>query len=302
MDTFEAFEEHDKKSCRVKKHIRGEIGERPYSVNVMEHFDFNHDVSYFSFCIFNNFDLLKNPSFFATVIQRYRTLGGNCDAIMPDGDYESQRFSIFNNHGYGIFTHILPNGQEIKSTDLLFNGKIDIFFGGNIESEDQITIIANFKNHGLKLRLYTKDFVSLHPKGDKTIFISHDSRDKDLIARPLADELKRQKISVWYDEYSLNMGDSLRESIEDGLKRCDKCVLVLSKNFLSNDGWAKAEYSSIFTRERVKKERVILPIRVDVSTEEIYDYSPLLSETVASIWDKGLETTIQFIKRALKAL
>jgi hypothetical protein len=57
---------------------------------------------------------------------------------------------------------------------------------------------------------------------------------------------------VWYDQFSLRVGDSLRESVEAGLKECHKCILVLTPNFLSNKGWAKHEYSSIFTREIVE--------------------------------------------------
>lgn len=34
-----------------------------------------------------------------------------------------------------------------------------------------------------------------------------------------------------YHEFSLKVGDKLRESIEKGLKDCRKCILVLSPNF-----------------------------------------------------------------------
>jgi TIR domain len=54
---------------------------------------------------------------------------------------------------------------------------------------------------------------------------------------------------VWYDEFALKIGDNLRDSIERGLKECRKCVLVLSPNFLTNGGWTKKEFDSIFTRE-----------------------------------------------------
>ena len=45
-------------------------------------------------------------------------------------------------------------------------------------------------------------------------FVCHASEDKDDVVRPLAERLREQHIEVWYDEFSLKMGDSLRRSIE----------------------------------------------------------------------------------------
>lgn len=73
-------------------------------------------------------------------------------------------------------------------------------------------------------------------------FISHDSRDKADVARPIASGLQRMNCSVWYDEFSLKVGDHLRDSIENGLRKCKKCVLVLSPHFFSNTGWTKKEF------------------------------------------------------------
>ena len=41
-------------------------------------------------------------------------------------------------------------------------------------------------------------------------FICHASEDKDAVARPLAEELQSRGFSVWYDEFELDVGDSLR--------------------------------------------------------------------------------------------
>ena len=50
------------------------------------------------------------------------------------------------------------------------------------------------------------------------VFISHASEDKDAIVRPLATELDARGVDVWYDEFTLRPGDSLRQSIEKGLR------------------------------------------------------------------------------------
>jgi hypothetical protein len=49
------------------------------------------------------------------------------------------------------------------------------------------------------------------------IFISHASEDKDAVARPLAERLRSLGLTVWYDEFTLSLGDSLRQSIDYGL-------------------------------------------------------------------------------------
>ena len=105
-------------------------------------------------------------------------------------------------------------------------------------------------------------------------FVCHDTRDKDSLVRDPVHELTKLFCPVWYDEYSLTVGDSLRNSIEMGLKRAGKCVLVLSPSFLSNDGWSKVEFDSIFTRELVEQKNVILPVWHGVGEKEVYEYSP----------------------------
>jgi hypothetical protein len=49
------------------------------------------------------------------------------------------------------------------------------------------------------------------------VFICHASEDKDEFVRPLAEALRVHHIEVWYDEFALKVGDSLREAIDLGL-------------------------------------------------------------------------------------
>ena len=120
-------------------------------------------------------------------------------------------------------------------------------------------------------------------------FISHDSQDKVLIASKIAKGLSSRLYPVWYDEYSLKIGDSLRESIESGIKEAHKCILILTPNFLSNKGWSKTEFNSIFTRGLIMKEKIVLPVWYNVSPKEIYEYSPSLADTFALTWPSPLE-------------
>jgi hypothetical protein len=132
-------------------------------------------------------------------------------------------------------------------------------------------------------------------------FISHDSRDKTSIAEQIAVQLQRLMCPVWYDQFSLRVGDSLRESIETGLKECHKCILVLTPNFLNNKGWSKREYDSIFTREIVEQKKVILPVWHEISAQDVYQYSPILADRVAVQWSLGLEEVARKLLQAIEA-
>lgn len=57
------------------------------------------------------------------------------------------------------------------------------------------------------------------------VFVSHAREDKDAFVRPLAERLREAHIEVWYDEFSLNVGDRLRRSIDRGLAQARFGVL-----------------------------------------------------------------------------
>jgi hypothetical protein len=131
-------------------------------------------------------------------------------------------------------------------------------------------------------------------------FISHDFRDKDSLVRELARELSRLMCPVWYDEYSLNVGDSLRASIEQGLKETKKCVVVLSPHFLSNDGWGRAEFDSVYTREILEKSNIILPVWHNVGVQEVYQYCPRLADKFSLSSSLGVPELARRLSNAIK--
>lgn len=64
------------------------------------------------------------------------------------------------------------------------------------------------------------------------VFISHASEDKDAVVRPLAISLQQKGLKVWFDEFELRIGDSLRQKIDKGLANSRFGIVVLSKNFI----------------------------------------------------------------------
>lgn len=111
------------------------------------------------------------------------------------------------------------------------------------------------------------------------VFISHASEDKDTIVRSLAKELTQQSLNVWYDEFTLKIGDSLRQKIDKGLARSRVGLVVLSPYFVSK-GWTNYELDGIVTRA-VSGEQILLPIWHNITKEEVIRFSPSIADKVA---------------------
>lgn len=111
------------------------------------------------------------------------------------------------------------------------------------------------------------------------VFISHASEDKAAIVRPLAKALIAENLVVWYDEFELHIGDSLRRKIDRGLAKSRVGLVVLSRAFIDK-GWANYELDGIVTRS-VDDQQVLLPIWHDISKDEVIQYSPSLADKVA---------------------
>ena len=118
-----------------------------------------------------------------------------------------------------------------------------------------------------------------NPQREYDVFISHASEDKEGVVRPLAHVLRRGGLKVWYDEFELRIGDSLRRKIDMGLARSRFGVVVLSRSFFGK-GWTNYELDGLVTRS-VTGEQVLLPIWHEITKKELIDYSPSLADKVA---------------------
>lgn len=111
------------------------------------------------------------------------------------------------------------------------------------------------------------------------VFISHASEDKDSIVRSLANALTQHRLKVWYDEFTLRIGDSLRQKIDKGLANSRVGLVVLSPAFISK-GWTNYELDGIITRT-VSGDQILLPIWHNITKQEVISFSPSLADKVA---------------------
>ena len=107
------------------------------------------------------------------------------------------------------------------------------------------------------------------------VFISHASEDKESFVNPLVEALQDAGIRVWYDALEMEWGKSLREQIDNGIKRSKYAIVVLSKNFFAKK-WTNRELDGILAKEGVTGVAP-LPIWYELTYEEVYNFSPTLS-------------------------
>ena len=111
------------------------------------------------------------------------------------------------------------------------------------------------------------------------VFISHAFEDKEAVVRPLAIALQAKGVRVWYDEFEMKIGDSLRRKIDQGLANSRFGIVVISRSFIKK-GWTNYELDGIMTKA-ISGQQVLLPIWHDITKQEVIDYSPSLADKVA---------------------
>jgi hypothetical protein len=191
---------------------------------------------------------------------------------------------------------------KMDSTTLVFTKRIFLYTDVLLPDAERVEIAAVGAQHGFHVIVRDRKYASVKSAIDKPLaFISHDSADKDALVRDLAVELTKISCFVWYDEFSLKVGDSLRASIERGLKETRNCIVILSRSFLANKGWAKAEFDSVYTREILEKGNVFLPVWHNVSVKEIYEYSPRMADKVGLNSSLGIPELARRLSAAVKA-
>jgi len=119
------------------------------------------------------------------------------------------------------------------------------------------------------------------------IFVSHASEDKAKFVRPLANALKAHGLKLWYDEFSLRPGDSLRRSIDRGLAECTVGLVVLSPSFFAKE-WPQREMDGLFATEIAGQSRLI-PIWYQIDFRGVASRSPLIADRIALNAELGVE-------------
>ena|SRR6267154_2035209 len=92
----------------------------------------------------------------------------------------------------------------------------------------------------------------------KRVFLSYSSKDRDFVNR-LAMDIRARGFEVWYDQWELDVGDSLLSRIQEGIKQSSWLVVVLSPN-ANESRWVTEELNAGLAGQLAKDQVYILPV------------------------------------------
>ncbi len=94
------------------------------------------------------------------------------------------------------------------------------------------------------------------------IFLSHNHKDKTLV-RQIAETLEKvyEQDKVFYDEWSIQPGDSIIQQMNEGLTICKYFFFFVSKNSLMSK-MVELEWQSALVK-KVKENIAFVPVRID---------------------------------------
>jgi hypothetical protein len=123
------------------------------------------------------------------------------------------------------------------------------------------------------------------------VFLSHASEDKEAFARPLAISLQERGLKVWFDAFTLTLGDSLRRSIDRGLAQSRYGIVILSEAFFQKH-WPQLELDGLVGREAAGV-KVLLPVWHGVDEARVRVFSPTLADRLAVSSSMGLPHVVE---------
>jgi len=135
-------------------------------------------------------------------------------------------------------------------------------------------------------------------KKEYDVFISHASEDKYTIVRELAESLSDLGVNVWYDEFSLEVGDSLTQKIDEGLINSKFGIIIVSRNFIKKK-WTDYELRSLLSKED-NYTKVILPVWHEITYDEVKKFSLYLADKFSL--DTSKLTILECVNRLLKVI
>jgi len=183
-----------------------------------------------------------------------------------------------------------PAGLDEAITQQIVNGVSGIMakIGRDLDIKRDALILDDLKTRKVYAAGLGKEW---------DVFLCHASEDKLEFVRPLATALQASGLIVWYDEFTLKVGDGLRQKIDEGLAHSRFGIVVLSRAFFAKN-WPQRELDGLMTRE-IAGTKVILPVWHGVSFDDVSQESPMLAGLVAARSEEGLDVVVHKLRQAM---
>jgi hypothetical protein len=138
------------------------------------------------------------------------------------------------------------------------------------------------------------------PIPEYDVFISHAWEDKESFADEFVDELRNHGVRVWYDTSQIKWGDSMRQKIDEGLRKSKFGIAILSPNYIAEGKyWTKAEFDGLFQMESING-KTLLPIWHNLTKQQVMEFSPIVANKKAMT--TAMMTTKEIAEEMVKLL
>lgn len=103
---------------------------------------------------------------------------------------------------------------------------------------------------------------------ENKVFICFAAEDRYRIAEPIVYHLKNYGVNVWYDRYSLIMGDNrIEKNLIDGASKCKYAVAIISE--FTSDSSCAMEELSIIKKGYEAGDIFIFPVLYEISPDSL---------------------------------
>src|SRR4051812_27333627 len=119
-----------------------------------------------------------------------------------------------------------------------------------------------------------------------SLFISHRGSDKAKAIK-LSEQLQRAGHDVWLDEWKIDIGDSIIQNINEGLRKCEFLILCYSKAGVEAP-WISREWMSALASQLSGVNIRLLPVMLS-GGEPPSILRDVRYADLTSRWDKGVE-------------
>lgn len=130
------------------------------------------------------------------------------------------------------------------------------------------------------------------------VFVSYAIEDRDAVALPIAEGLRRKGLSVFFGADELEPGDSISGAIYRGLKSSAYLVPVLSTSYVRE--WTIVEWRHMLEVEREMKTRLIHPVWHNLTKAEAGALFPALHDHFGLSTDVGIEPIVVRLARKIQ--
>jgi hypothetical protein len=101
-------------------------------------------------------------------------------------------------------------------------------------------------------------------------FISYSGKNQEFADRLFAD-LQREGVRCWFAPHHVQGGKKLHEQIDSAIRLHERLLLILSPDSIHSE-WVKTEIAKARKRENAEDKRVLFPVRLNISFEELQEW------------------------------